>query len=84
MPAEATSKTTIQLDMASGNTKHVFFVQGTTAGANDFITMGPLTTVLGAAMTATDGTLATCTYATNVITITSAAKTYSGLVWGTP
>jgi len=84
MAAEATSESILQVDAPQGGKKALFFVQGTTAAGNDFITMTPLTTVLGAVMTATDGTIGVFTFATNVITITSAAKTYSGLVWGTP
>lgn len=84
--AEATTEVFMELAPnlpKATNQRRLVFVRGITAGANDIITITDLTTVEGAFLIATDGTVGTMTYATNVITVTSAAKTYTGLVWGT-
>ena len=63
--------------------KKLVFVQGTAAINSDFITVPELSIVEGAFVVATNGTVGTCTFATNVITVTNAgALTWSGLAWG--
>lgn len=84
--AEATTETFMELAPnlpRATNQRRLVFVRGTTAAGNDVITLTDLTTVEGAFLIATDGTVGTMTYGTNIITVTSAAKTYTGLAWGT-
>lgn len=69
---------------AAGSWSNLLFIKGTTAANSDTLTVTGFTTVTGAFLIATDGTVATMTFATNVITITNGStKTWSGLVWGT-
>lgn len=85
--AECTSETIMDLGPnfpKATNQRRLLFVRGTMAAQNDVITVTPLTTVEGASLIATDGTVMTMTFATNVVTLTNAAaKTCTGLVWGT-
>lgn len=86
--AEATAKTIQEvapnLPNPGGNTnKRIIYVKGTTANANDTITVTDLTTVDGGFLVTTAGVSAAPTFATNVLTVTAAAGTYAGLVWGT-
>ena len=63
--------------------KTVLFIQGVCATNSDTITVTGLTTVNGAFLIATDGTVGAMTFATNVITVTNGStKTWSGLCWG--
>ena len=79
--AEIAGATITQLTPNCG--KKLMFIQGTTAANNDFITVTGLTKVEGCVLRATDGTLGTMTFATNVITITNGSTlTWSGLAWG--
>ncbi len=60
------------------------YVKGTCAVNSDTFTVSDLTTVVGAFLIASDGTVATMTFATNVITVTNGGtKVWSGLAWGT-
>lgn len=62
----------------------VLFVKGTSAANSDTITVTGLTTVLGAFLISTTGTVGTMTFATNVITITNGSTlVWTGLAWGT-
>jgi len=61
----------------------LIYVSGTSAVNNDTITVGNLTTVLGATLVSTTGTAGTLTFATNVITITNGgALSWTGVAWG--
>lgn len=58
-------------------------IQGVSAVNSDTFTVSNLTTVRGAFLIATDGTVGTMTFATNVITVTNGGtKTWNGLAWG--
>ena len=83
--AEVTSKTVIGIAPLGnpGLWRTVVFVQGTSANVNDTLTVTGLTTVQGAYLVSSAGVAGVLTFATNVITITSAAATWSGLAWGT-
>ena len=64
------------------NKKLIFFT-GTGVSVNDFVTVTPLTTVQGCYFVASDGTIPTFTFATNVITfIDLKALVYQGIIWG--
>jgi hypothetical protein len=90
MAAEATSETSVQVLPNVG--KKVVFITATTAAGNDYVTINstnfpttPLTVVESVwGGYATDGTAMTFTITgtTNVVTITSAAKTYNFIVCG--
>ena len=63
--------------------RQLYFVRGISAVNSDTFTT-PLTTVEGAYLVSTTGTAGTCTFATNVITVTNGgALTWTGLAWGT-
>lgn len=80
--AEVTVKT-IQLQEPRINSVWLAYVKGTSAVNSDTLTVTPFTTVIGAYLIASDGTVGTMTFATNVITITNGGtKVWSGLVWG--
>jgi hypothetical protein len=60
-----------------------YHIQGKGATNSDYFTVGQLTTVKGCSLMATDGTVGTVTFSTNVITVTNASTLYwGGLVWG--
>lgn len=81
--AEFTAKT-IQLQEPRVASTWLVFVKGASGVNSDTFTVTGLTTVVGAFLIASDGTVGTMTFATNVITVTNAgAKTWSGLAWGT-
>lgn len=64
--------------------KKLLFFHGVGTTNSDFFTITALTAIEGAYVHATDGTLGTFTFATNVLTVTNAAgKTWYGLAWGT-
>ena len=80
--AEFTVKT-IEGDVMTGANK-ILFIKGTSAVNSDTFTVSGLTTVAGAYLVSSTGVAATCTFATNVITVTNgAALTWTGLCWGT-
>lgn len=88
--AEASNKTVtgiIPVGTGSGTAslfRTVLFVQGTSAANNDTLTVTGLTTVLGAFLISSTGTVITMTFATNIITLTNGGTlTVSGLAWGT-
>jgi len=63
--------------------KKLAFIQGTSTENSDWIVVTELSVVEGAYVVATDGTAGTCTFATNIVTITNGStKTWSGLAWG--
>lgn len=63
---------------------NLLFVKGTSAVNSDTLTVTGLTTVVGAFLIASDGTVGTMTFASNIITITNGGtKVWSGLAWGT-
>lgn len=67
----------------AGVQNRLVYVAGTTAANNDTITVSDLTTVKGAFLISSTGTVATMTFATNIITITNASTlVWSGLAWG--
>lgn len=83
--AEFTVKTITELapNLPGGQTKLVY-VKGTSAVNSDTFTVSDLATVVGAFLIASDGTVGTMTFATNVITVTNGGtKVWSGLAWGT-
>lgn len=85
--AEATAEVFMELAPnlpKASNQRKLIYVKGTTANANDVITVPDLTTVEGGNLISTAGVSAAPTFATNVVTITAAAGTYSGVVWGLP
>jgi len=84
--AEVTAKTTADFGPnLPGQTRKVIFVSGTSAANNDTLTVGGLTTVLGAFLISTTGTVGAMTFATNVITITNGSTlVWTGLAWGVP
>lgn len=64
--------------------RDLYFIRGTSAVNSDTFTVSTLTTVEGAYLVSTTGVAATCTFATNVITVTNGgALTWTGLAWGT-
>ncbi len=80
--AEVTAKT-IEGDNAPQSTVKIFYITGTSAANNDTLTVTPLTTVRGAFLISTTGTVITMTFGTNVITLTNGGTlTVSGLCWG--
>ena len=85
--AEATAKTIQELaPNLLGSQVRLVYIKGTTAATGDTFTVPNLTTVLGALLQQSNGTIPTSIgLATNVITINNAggALTYSGLAWGT-
>ena len=83
--AEVTAKTIQELaPNLPGSQTRLVFVRGTSAVNNDTLTVPDLTTVVGAFLISSTGTVGTMTFATNVITITNGSTlTWSGLVWGT-
>jgi hypothetical protein len=86
MAAEMTTETIVsQQPYPTFANRKVYFVVGTATTNSDFITISGLTTVQGALLSRTDsvGTFGTCTYATNVVTVTNATTgVWSGIVWG--
>lgn len=86
MVAELTAKAIVRCADTNFalNGKKLFYVEGTSAINDDFITIGEdMTTVKGAYLVASDGTVGDLTFATNVVTLTNGgALTWSGLVWG--
>jgi hypothetical protein len=83
--AEVTAKTIMGIAPLGnpGLWRTVVFIQGTGAN-NDVLTVTGLTTVQGAYLVSSGGTVGTLTFATNVITITNGGGlTWSGLAWGT-
>lgn len=81
--AEVVSKT-IEGDNQPQSVVKIFYITGISAANNDTLTVSPLTTVRGAFLISTTGTVITMTYATNVITLTNGGTlTVSGLAWGT-
>jgi hypothetical protein len=88
--AEVSSKTVIGIipvGTGSGTAslfRTVVFIQGTSAANNDTLTVTGLTTVNGAFLISTTGTVIAMTFATNIITMTnSGTLVVSGLAWGT-
>ena len=64
--------------------KQLYIVKGISNVNNDTLTVTPLTSVQGAYLVSTTGVVGTCTFATNVITVTNGgALTWTGLAWGT-
>lgn len=81
--AEVTSKT-IEGNSPPQAAVKIFYVTGTSAANNDTLTISQLTTVRGAFLISTTGTVITMTFATNVITLTNGSTlVVSGLAWGT-
>lgn len=81
--AEFTAKT-IEGDNAPQAAVKIFYVAGTSAVNSDTLTVTGLTTVKGAYLISTTGTVGTMTFATNVITVTNGSTlVWSGLAWGT-
>ena len=85
--AEATSKTIQELaPNIPGVPIRLVYIKGTTAATGDVFTVTPLTTIQGAYLAQSNGTVPTSiSLSTNVITINNAggALTYTGLAWGT-
>ncbi len=84
--SEFTVKTIQTIVPSLGNTPvQLLYVKGTSAVNSDTLTVAGLTTVIGAFLIASDGTVATMTFSTNVITVTNGGtKIWSGLAWGNP
>lgn len=86
--AEATSKTIVQITPNSG--KKFAHVYGTSAADSDTMTVTGFKTVEGCLLkavagtgTTAQGTVATYTISTNVITLTNGGTAiWSGMVWG--
>lgn len=82
--SEFTLKIIQQQEPRVGST-WLMFIKGTCAVNSDTFTVSGLTTVVGAFLIASDGTVGTMTFSTNVITVTNGStKVWSGLAWGTP
>jgi hypothetical protein len=83
--AEVTAKAIQELaPNLAGTQVRLVYVKGTSAVNNDTLTVSNLTTVVGAFLISSTGTVATMTFATNVITITNGSTlVWSGLAWGT-
>lgn len=82
--AEATAKSIEGAICKVPGNRQFYYVKGTIASTGDTLTVSTLTTVEGAFLMTTAGALPTSvSLATNVITITASAATFSGLVWGT-
>ena len=83
--AEVTSKAIQEIAPTIGGTPiRLIYITGVSAANSDTITVSDLTTVRGAYLISTTGTVGTLTFSTNVITITNGSTlTWSGLAWGT-
>lgn len=83
--AEVTVKSIQELaPNLAGTQNRLVYIAGTSAVNNDTITVSDLTTVKGAFLISSTGTVGTMTFATNVITITNGSTlVWSGLAWGT-
>jgi hypothetical protein len=83
--AEVTSKVIQELAPNVPNpNRRLVFVRGVSAANNDTLTVSDLSTVEGASLISTTGTVITMTFATNVITLTNGSTlTVTGLAWGT-
>lgn len=80
--AEVVSKT-IEGDNQPQSVVKIFYITGISAANNDTLTVSPLTTVRGAFLISTTGTVITMTFSTNIITLTNGSTlTVSGLAWG--
>ena len=63
--------------------KKMVFVTGTAADNADWMTVSGITTIEGAHLMATDGTVGAFTFATNVLTMTNGGVlVWHGIVWG--
>lgn len=63
--------------------KKIVYVKATSATNSDYITVTGLSSIDGCALMATDGTVGTVTFSTNILVVTNGStKTWSGLVWG--
>lgn len=82
--AEFTTKVIAELaPNLPGTQRRLVFVRGISAVNSDTLTVSDLTTVEGAFLISTTGTVGTMTFATNVITVTNGSTlTWTGLVWG--
>jgi len=79
--AEVTVETFKQAFPNAG--EKIMYVIATAANNSDYITVTGLSVVKGAYIIASDGTVGTCTFATNIVTVTNGGtKTWSGIVWG--
>lgn len=84
--SEFTSKTIqgVSTFPTGGSPVQLLYVKGTSAVNSDTFTVSGITTVVGAFLIASDGTVGTMTFSTNVITVTNGStKVWSGLAWGT-
>lgn len=81
---EFSSKGIQQIAALAGAGIWLCYVTG--IGANsDTLTVAPLTTVKGAFLISSTGTVGTMTFSGNVITVTNGGGlTWSGLAWGIP
>lgn len=67
-----------------GSPVQLIYVKGTSAANNDTLTVSGLTTVVGAFLISTTGTVITMTFSTNIVTLTNGGTLIvSGLCWGT-
>lgn len=83
--AEVTVKTLQFIGNTPGAGIDLVYVTGVSAVNNDTLTVSGLTTVKGAFLISTTGTVGTMTFSTNVITITNGSTlTWTGLAWGVP
>lgn len=82
--AEVTSKVIQELaPNLPGSQVRLVYVNGVSAANNDTLTVSDLTTVRGAFLISTTGTVITMTFATNVITLTNGGTlTVHGLAFG--
>ena len=83
--AEFTSKTIQGMAQFSGGSPvQLIYIKGTSAVNSDTFTVSGLTTVIGAFLISSTGTVGTMTFATNVITVTNGSTlVWSGVAWGT-
>jgi hypothetical protein len=83
--AEFTAKTIQYIGNTPGAGIDVAYVAGVSAVNNDTFTVSGLTTVKGAFLISTTGTVGAMTFSTNVITVTNGSTlTWTGLAWGVP
>ncbi len=81
--SEFTVKTTQEIGTVVNSVK-LLYVKGTSAVNSDTFTCSPIASVVGAFLIASDGTVGTMTFSTNIITVTNGGtKVWSGLAWGT-
>lgn len=82
--SEFSLKTIQQQEPRPAPSIQLVYVAGSSSINSDTLTVNALTVVKGAFLVSSTGVVGTCTFSTNVITVTnSGALAWTGLAWGT-